>query len=169
MEQICDPGDAVLIAAPYWAGLDLSFSIHNDAKVIPVHVPLSSFFAAKSVEYYEEALEAATTPVKAVLLCNPHNPLGKCYPRATLQAMLDFCRRKNLHYISDEVYALSLHSNSENQGQSPGFVSALSLEDSANLVHIVYSLSKDFGCSGLRLVSPTIPRHFTMINAGRVP
>ncbi|KAF2815491.1 aminotransferase GliI, partial [Mytilinidion resinicola] len=151
VEQICDPGDAVLIAAPYWAGLDLSLSIHNNAKVIPVHVPLEEFFTTDSLKYYEAALEDTTVFVRAVLICNPNNPLGKCYPRDTLQATLDFCRQKNLHYISDEVYALSLHTGSENQTQSPGFISALSLENSDKLVHIIYSLSKDFGCSGIRL------------------
>jgi aspartate/methionine/tyrosine aminotransferase len=152
VEQICDPGDAVMIAAPYWAGLDLSLSIHNDAKVVPIHVPLEEFFQVESVKYYETALEKSTAPVKAVLVCNPHNPLGKCYPRETLQSMSDFSHRNNLHYISDEVYALSLHQNSENEGSTASFVSALSLAHGDELVHVIYSLSKDFGCSGIRLV-----------------
>ncbi|OCK94718.1 aminotransferase GliI, partial [Cenococcum geophilum 1.58] len=151
VEQICDPGDAVMIAAPYWAGLDLSLSIHNDAKVVPIHVPLEEFFQVESVKYYETALEKSTAPVKAVLVCNPHNPLGKCYPRETLQSMLEFSRRNNLHYISDEVYALSLHPNSEKEYSTAGFVSALSLAHGDELVHVIYSLSKDFGCSGIRL------------------
>ncbi|OCK86110.1 aminotransferase GliI [Lepidopterella palustris CBS 459.81] len=151
VEQICDPGDAILIAAPYWAGLDLSLSIHNNARVEPVHIPLDCFFDVESVKYYQDALEKSSVPVKAVLVCNPHNPLGKCYSRQTLDSMLEFCRRNNLHYISDEVYALSLHDIAAGQNSSPGFVSALSLANGNELVHVVYSLSKDFGSNGIRL------------------
>ncbi|KAK0739372.1 aminotransferase GliI [Apiosordaria backusii] len=150
LEQICDPGDGVLIAAPYWPGIDLSLTVHNDAKGIPVQVPFDIFFHPDSVKYYEEALSSSTTPIKAVLICNPHNPLAKNYPRETLQAMLDFCARHNLHFISDEVYALSQLANCTTE-----FVSALSLDTQAagaeGLVHVLYSLSKDFGFNGLRI------------------
>ncbi|KZF23925.1 aminotransferase GliI [Xylona heveae TC161] len=148
-QQICDPGDGILIAAPYWAGLDISLSVHHDAKVVPVHIPLDEFFDVTGVKYYEAALKSSPVPVKAVLVCNPHNPLGRCYPRETLQAMVDFCSRNSLHYISDEVYALSLHRPVEHDYVP--FTSALSLDGGKGLVHVIYSLSKDFGCSGLRL------------------
>lgn len=163
VEQICEPGDAILIAAPYWPVLDLSISVHNRAVVVPVHVPLPEFFSAQSIAHYEEALAQSTAPVKAVLVCNPHNPLGRNYPKATLQALLEFCVRHKLHFISDEVYALSQHAptpatsaaTTEVEDVGP-FVSALQLnpgEDGAGLLHVLYSLSKDFGCNGLRIVS----------------
>ncbi|KXJ85036.1 aminotransferase GliI [Microdochium bolleyi] len=161
VEQICEPTDAILIAAPYWPGLDLSISVAYGATVVPVHVPLESFFSTESIVHYEEALSRSKAPVKAVLICNPHNPLGCNYPKSTLQAILSFCTRHKLHFISDEVYALSQHvSRSSNsatstdvEGSGP-FVSALQLDpgqDGAGLVHVLYSLSKDFGCNGLRI------------------
>lgn len=157
VEQICEPGDAVLIAAPYWPGLDLSISVHNGAAAVPVHVPLPVFFSAESIAHYEDALARAPAPVKAVLVCNPHNPLGRNYPLATLEALLAFCVRRKLHFISDEVYALSQHAPPAAAADGGGpFVSALQLnpgEDGAGLVHVLYSLSKDFGCNGLRIVS----------------
>lgn len=164
VEQICNPGDAIMIAAPYWAGLDLSLSIHNDIEIVPIHVPLEEFFHVDSVKYYEAALAESTVPVKAVLVCNPHNPLGKCYPRDTLQSMLDFSHQNNLHYISDEVYALSMHENTEN---TTGFISALSLAHGDMLVHVIYSLSKDFGCNGVRLVgSSNLRQNSVLIISG---
>ncbi|RFU32822.1 hypothetical protein B7463_g3511, partial [Scytalidium lignicola] len=151
MEQICDPGDGILIATPYWAGLDISISIHCHARIIPVNVPLDKFFCSESIQYYESSLDNASIPIKAILICNPHNPLGQCYPRETIQAMQDFCKRKQLHYISDEVYALSLHQPAP--GGFVPFVSALEIKSKeiSDQVHIIYSLSKDFGCSGIRL------------------
>ncbi|KAJ2902518.1 hypothetical protein MKZ38_000483 [Zalerion maritima] len=157
VEQICDPGEGILIAAPYWPGLDLSISVRKAAKTIPVQVPFDVFFDVESVKYYEEAIKSASVPVRAVLICNPHNPLGRNYPIETLQAMLDFCASKSLHLISDEVYALSQHTNSfAGVCADSGFVSALTLDTSnggRGRVHVLYSLSKDFGCNGLRLVS----------------
>ncbi|CAG8369859.1 unnamed protein product [Penicillium salamii] len=151
VEQICNPGDGILIATPYWAGLDISISIHGHATVVPVHVPLSKCFSPDSVRHYESAADNSFVPIKAVLVCNPHNPLGQCYPRETLQALLEFCQRRDLHYVSDEVYALSAHQPAP-EGFIP-FSSILQLSESetSERVHVVYSLSKDFGCSGIRL------------------
>ncbi|KUL82963.1 hypothetical protein ZTR_10278 [Talaromyces verruculosus] len=164
VEQICDPGDGILIATPYWSGLNLSIQIRSDATVISVDgIPLNQFFDPQSVEYYEHQLHASSVPVKAILVCNPHNPLGQCYPKATLTALLQFCQRNNLHYISDEVYALSVHApestcngNIEEErlhDQTPmhAFTSILSVEPPNETVHVIYSLSKDFACSGLRM------------------
>lgn len=149
VSEICDPGDAILIAAPYWPGLDLAISVRNRAKVITVQVPFDEFYDAKGIQYYSKAIEAATCPIKAILICNPHNPLGGNYPRETLQEMLNLCTERRLHLISDEVYALSQHVN-----PTTNFVSALSLDTTgaAGLVHVLYSLSKDFACNGVRMV-----------------
>ncbi|KAF2869632.1 aminotransferase GliI [Massariosphaeria phaeospora] len=148
--QICNPGDGVLIAAPYWPGLDICFTVHNEVTAVPVHVPLEDFFGASSIPRYEEALRSARVPVKAVFVCNPHNPLGQCYPKETLEVILDFCKHHNLHYISNEVYALSQHQIEVDVDGPPPFVSVLSLEPQSDIVHVLYSLSKDFGANGIR-------------------
>lgn len=95
--------------------------------------------------------------IKAVVLTNPNNPLGKCYPRDVLCEILRFCDVNGLHLISDEVYAMS---SLQSTSYSP-FISVLSLLDMdltpnlpnlASRVHVIWSMSKDFGCSGIRLV-----------------
>ncbi len=40
-------------------------------------------------------------------MTNPHNPFARCYPLRVLEECLRFCERRGLHYVSDEVYALS--------------------------------------------------------------
>ena len=135
-----------MIATPYWSGLDIAVTIHNACCVIPVHIPLDRLFDIGSVTYYQEALKAANSPVKAVLLCNPHNPTGGRYPLGSLMMMAHFCKVNNLHLICDEVYAFSVHS------QMKGRTSGLYLYG-LDFVHTVYSMSKDFGCNGIRIVS----------------
>ena len=51
------------------------------------------------------ALEAAVTPkTKLFILCNPHNPVGRVFPEATIARLADFCRRHKLVLISDEIH-----------------------------------------------------------------
>ncbi len=52
-----------------------------------------------------DALEAAITPeVKSLILCNPHNPVGRVYTREELESLLAFCKKHNLLVISDEIH-----------------------------------------------------------------
>ena len=151
VQQICDPGDGILLATPYWSGLDIAVTVQSNAVIIPVDVPLASFDdASMTINWYEKALKSATIPIKTILVCNPTNPTGLCYTKEVLLALLDFCNRNSLHFVSDEVYALSVHS------ANTKFHSALSLHGHTKNVYVVYSLSKDFGCSGVRLVCNTV-------------
>jgi len=52
-----------------------------------------------------EALEAAVTPqTRLFILCNPHNPVGRVFPPATLERLAEFCHRHRLILISDEIH-----------------------------------------------------------------
>jgi aspartate/methionine/tyrosine aminotransferase len=63
---------------------------------------------------------------------------------------LAFCKNNSLHYISDEVYALSTHGTLRPTTEI--FMLALGLGQSSDTIYVVYSLSKDFGSNGIRLV-----------------
>ncbi|GIK07526.1 hypothetical protein Aspvir_003192 [Aspergillus viridinutans] len=167
---ICDPGDAVLVPAPYWNGFDFQFRVR--ASVTPLPVNCSSFARTFSLDLLvalEEAIENATSPVKALVLTNPHNPFAQCYPREVIEACLQFCERHDLHLISDEVYALSIFDSADSKGLPP-FVSALSLNPVAldcapHRVHVIWSISKDFGSSGIRL-GCTVSQHNPKVIVG---
>ncbi|KAL9023480.1 MAG: hypothetical protein Q9196_007175 [Gyalolechia fulgens] len=64
-----------------------------------------------------------------------------------------FCQKHHIHFISDEVYAMSIYSHPDNRASVP-FTSALAIDTTsiidANRVHILYGMSKDFSCNGLR-------------------
>lgn len=52
-----------------------------------------------------EALEAAVKPeIKSLILCNPHNPVGRVYTREELLELQSFCQKHNLLIISDEIH-----------------------------------------------------------------
>lgn len=105
----------------------------------------------------ENALKNSTRPVKAILMTNPSNPLSQCYSRSCLEECIKFCNRNGLHYISDEVYALTKFETPDLKNPEP-FVSVLSIDTEAlgcdpSKVHMVWSPSKDFGQSGVRMVA----------------
>ena len=90
------------------------------------------------------------------MLCSPHNPLGRCYSRKALVAYLKLCAKYQLHLVSDEIYALSVWENKE-EGDLVPFTSILSIDIdgiiNADLVHVLWGMSKDFGANGIRLGS----------------
>ncbi|HUW97496.1 MAG TPA: PatB family C-S lyase [Acidiferrobacter sp.] len=52
------------------------------------------------------ALEGAVTPVtRLLLLCNPHNPVGRAYARTDLERLGEFCARHDLIICADEIHA----------------------------------------------------------------
>lgn len=52
-----------------------------------------------------EALEAAVKPeIRTLILCNPHNPIGRVYTRDELEALYAFCKKHGLMVISDEIH-----------------------------------------------------------------
>lgn len=80
-------------------------------------------------------------------MSNPNNPLGTVYSPATMLNAVSWARKRQLHTIVDEIYALSVH-----QKEGHGFESILKTLNNqlGPDVHFVWSLSKDFGASGLR-------------------
>lgn len=68
--------------------------------------------------------------------------VGRCYPRKVLEKYMEFCHDKQIHLISDEIYALSVHT----EGVGEPFTSVLSIETKnliePGLVHVVWGMSK---------------------------
>ncbi|KAK2874943.1 hypothetical protein FQN49_001917 [Arthroderma sp. PD_2] len=152
----CEPGEGILVPAPFWNGFDWLFTARSSAVPVMVHVEKSvDTLTSQLIPALEKAYTESTIPVRGLLLTNPHNPFGQCYPKSVLEDCIRFCHGKGIHYISDEVYALSSFENPELPDASP-FVSALQIDVAGigcNLsrVHTFWSTSKDFGSSGYRV------------------
>ncbi|EXK24703.1 hypothetical protein FOMG_18582 [Fusarium oxysporum f. sp. melonis 26406] len=155
--SICDKGDGVLLARPHYGNFPIDLGYRVEAKIIGVSFEESDPFSLESVEVYEMALMSAQAQgirVRAFLLCNPHNPLGRCYTREALEAYMRFCQKHNLHLISDEIYALSVWKNPDFP-DAPEFTSVLAVNPDGiidqSLIHVFWGMSKDFGSNGIRL------------------
>ncbi|KAI3326361.1 1-aminocyclopropane-1-carboxylate synthase 7 [Xylariaceae sp. AK1471] len=151
--NICEAGDGILIPTPCWNGFDWLVTVR--AGVQPIFASVDSldavFTATKVIESLELAIAQSSCPVRGLLLTNPHNPLGRCYPTETIESIIRFCDEMKIHFISDEIYAMSEFGRSDIM-----FLSALHLDIRGmgcdpSRVHVLWGLSKDLGSNGLRM------------------
>ncbi|ORY02997.1 PLP-dependent transferase [Basidiobolus meristosporus CBS 931.73] len=153
---ISDPGDGVLITTPYYGGFDYDFAAHAETKVVPVDLNGTDPFQMDHIDRLECAISKAKGEgirVRAILLCNPHNPLGRCYPAEVLVEILRFANRHQIHVISDEIYGLSWFKRDSEETPFTSLLSIPNLSDliDPKLVHFIWSFSKDFCMNGLRV------------------
>ncbi|KAJ5296030.1 hypothetical protein N7508_010851, partial [Penicillium antarcticum] len=154
--SLAERGDGILVNRPVYGRFELDYGVEAGVEVVYADTAPEEAFSPASVDKYELALEAARERgmwIRAVLLVNPHNPVGRCYPVETLKAIARFCQKHGLHLISDEVYA-SCFFETDDPDAVP-FTSILSLGLAGlidpSLVHVLYGFSKDFASGGLHL------------------
>jgi aspartate/methionine/tyrosine aminotransferase len=145
---LLSPGDSVLMPTPFWQGFKWCFEQRPGTKIIPVNLTSQNGFEL-TVDAVKQVYNAANPKPKALVLTNPHNPLGVNYSQQLLEELYSWVlTQTGMHIISDELYC---HSQINQPG--PDFVSAFALnayQTNKNRVHIVWGFSKDFGLSGFR-------------------
>lgn len=96
---ICDPGDEVILPAPYWVSYPEQIRLSGAEPVIVSCTEASGF------KMTPEQLEAAMTPkTKAVMLNSPNNPTGAVYSREELTALGEVLRKHDVYVVTDEIY-----------------------------------------------------------------
>ena len=116
-------------------------------------------FSLDAVQNYERALLSAQAQgirVRALILCHPHNPLGRCYPPETIIGIMQLCNWYHVHLLVDEIYAMSVYEVPDvSDPKTQEFHSVLSLDTDkyidSKYLHLLYGMSKDMAAGGLRL------------------
>lgn len=166
---LANPGDVFLLGKPYYATFFDDVTLRMGTVLETVDFNGLDPLGIDAVKKYEDKIlevQRQGKRVAGLIIANPHNPLGRCYPREVIVALLQLCQRHGIHYISDEIYALSTFVNTVDKSPAPvPFESCLSIPLEGiidpGLVHVVWGISKDFGANGLRLgaiVSQSNPR-----------
>lgn len=95
-----EPGDEVIIPAPYWVSYPEQVKLCG---ATPVFVETSEESGFKmSPQAFEKAISPKT---KAIILCSPSNPTGSAYDEGELSALLDVWKKTDAWLIVDEIYA----------------------------------------------------------------
>ena len=96
---MCNPGDEVVIPAPYWLSYPEMVRIAGGK---PVFVPCT---AETGLKITPAQLEAALTPRTVALVLNtPANPTGAVYTEEELRALGEVCVRHGVWIVADEIY-----------------------------------------------------------------
>ncbi len=139
LQALVQPGDEVLVPAPYWVSYP---DLVRMAGGVPVHpdMPLESGF-----KLTPEALAGAITPKTRVAILNaPSNPTGAVYTRAEAEALARLLVEHDVAVISDEIYDRILFDDTVH-------VPFASLPDMEERTITVNGVSKSYAMTGWRI------------------
>jgi aspartate aminotransferase len=144
------PGDEVVIPAPYWVSYPEQVRIMG---ATPVHVETRE---EDGWRMSPAQLERALTPkTKAVILCSPSNPTGAAYGEPEMRALLDVLRAHDCWLVVDEIYAELVYDGFKH-------VSAAKLApDLRARMIIVDGVSKSYAMTGWRIGWSIAPRELS--------
>lgn len=94
-----EPGDEVIIQSPVYPPFHHAAKSH-DRKL--VYNPL--IIGESHYEMDFDLLDKQARTAKLMILCNPHNPVGRCWTRDELLRVGEICLKNNVLVISDEIH-----------------------------------------------------------------
>ena len=135
-----NPGDEVILPAPYWVSYYEMVSMVGGKPVVVTATEEHGF------KMTAEQLDAAITPnTKALILNNPSNPTGMMYTKEELEAIAAVCIKRDIYVIADEIYYSLVYDGAK-------FTSFSSLgEDVKERTILVNGVSKSYAMTGWRI------------------
>jgi aspartate aminotransferase len=136
MKALLDPGDEVLILAPFF--VEYSFYVDNHGGVVKIVNTADDF--SLDLAAIEEAITAET---KAIIINSPNNPTGQIYSATELAALAEILKQapQTIYLISDEPYRKIVYDGHTVPGIFQAYRNSL----------IVSSYSKDLSLPGERI------------------
>ena len=145
---LLDPGDEVILPAPYWVSYSELIKL-SGAVVKEVQTEQSNDFKLTP----DQLREAITEKTKMLLLCSPSNPTGSMYSPEDLGALADVVLEKDLVVVSDEIYERLVYEGH----QFASFATVRpGLQDRTILVN---GVSKTYAMTGWRIGWTLSPAH----------
>jgi len=139
-QAILNPGDEVIIPAPFWVSYPEMVKIADGVPVILNSTEEEGF--KLSIEKLEKAI---TPKTKAIVINSPSNPTGMIYSEDELRAIADIAVSKGIFVISDEIYEKLVYDGYKH-------VSIASFNEKIkDLTIIVNGVSKSYSMTGWRI------------------
>lgn len=137
---LLDPGDEVLIPAPYWVSYpDMVMLAGGRPVILPTSADENFAVTAQAVA------DACTPRTRAIILNNPSNPTGAVYSRTQLEALAKVVVEKDILVISDDIYRQLVYGNAQ-------YISIASLSaEVAKRTILVDGVSKTYAMTGWRI------------------
>jgi aspartate/methionine/tyrosine aminotransferase len=148
-----DPGEEVVIFEPFYENYAPDAILSGARPVyVRLHPPTWSFDP-------DELRAAFSERTKAIILCNPNNPVGKVFTREEMEFIAELCREHDALCITDEIYEHILYSHAD--GTPARHISMAQLEGMRERTVVINSMSKTYSVTGWRVGYAIAPPHIT--------
>jgi len=150
---LLNPQDEVILLAPYWVSYPemVKMCYANPVIVVPED---GTFY-----HRMEEVERVASSYTKAIILNSPNNPSGAMYPAEFIAKMVEFCERKGIYLIMDDIYHKLVYQ--QNQWKPAWNYTDKNIENTR--VIVVNGVSKLYGMTGFRIGWAIAPRKLVEI------
>lgn len=140
IDQLTAPGEEIIYQTPVHK---VFRDVVSYAQRIPVEVPLNRSKGRYTMDF--SALKQSMGPrTRMLLLCNPHNPVGRAWTYEELMQVHELCARRGVVVVSDEVYCGLMY-----PGEKFTPFASICAEASGNSITL-FSASKSFNLTGLK-------------------
>ncbi len=137
---ILNPGDEVIIPAPFWVSYIEMVKLRDGVPVIVKTTEEENFLCSP-----EKIENAITDKTRAIIINSPSNPTGMVYDEETLRKIADIAVKHNIYIISDEIYEHIIYDGKKH-------VSIASFNDEIkNLTITINGVSKTYAMTGWRI------------------
>ena len=132
-------GDGIIIQEPVYHNMRI---ITENMKRKAISNDLINCDGRYEIDWTDLEEKAKMPETKALLLCNPHNPVGRVWTKEELAKMCDICKRNNLFIISDEIHGDIVYGEHKH---TPIFTVS---EEAKDFTVVMNSPSKTFNLAG---------------------
>lgn len=99
IRALTQPGDGVIVQTPVYP--PFTGSIQNNGRTV-IENPLKCENGVYTMDF--DDLEQKASQAKMLMLCSPHNPVGRVWTKDELQQLGEICRKYDLYVLSDEIH-----------------------------------------------------------------
>lgn len=145
LRVITKPGDKILINSPVYPNFwTWCTETHLEQVDVPLTQSENAINGSNWILDWDGIEKAYASGIKAHLICNPHNPLGRVYTREELSRLADLAKKHNVYVLSDEIHAPLTFAEQK-------FTPFLSVSENARAVGItITAASKGWNIAGLK-------------------
>jgi len=145
---LVNPGDEVIVPAPYWVSYPEMIRMVGG---IPVTVDSPE---ETHIPRAEDLLAAVTPRTKAILFNSPNNPSGAMYPAELVEAVVRFCESRGIWLIADDIY----HKLVFGGATAPNPLAFTDKDPESTRVIVINAVSKIYGMTGFRIGWAVAPK-----------
>jgi len=138
---ILNPQDEVIVLAPYWVSYPEMIKMVFGVPVIVTPEDGSFYPRMQDIEH------SVSSYTKAIIVNSPNNPSGVMYPASFIQEIVEYCERKGIYLIMDDIYHKLVF---DGKTQISAYAYSKKDKESTRVI-VINGISKLYGMTGFRV------------------